>query len=142
MSEIVITLEDDGSQWLPYQKFDENNVFQGSQRAGSFTISRYCVEDGDPSIFAVMSQVVVTRCEYDWSRAQFMYQALSPHFRPVEIGEIPPEYLIVFHKDENGRVDSFEFKEAAPLYVCPACGKRGGFHENTCSNAEKAMSKE
>ena len=49
-------------------------------------------------------------------------------FRPVKI-EIAPKYLIIFHKDENRRIDSFEFKEPQPLSIYPACGGRNGFHK-------------
>lgn len=130
MSKVVITIESDGSQWLPYQTSGPNEGLPpGYHRAGTFSIPHELIEEGDPSVFAVMSQVVVVRCEHEWQRAKFIYHAFSPHFRPVATSEIVPEYLIIFHKDENRRIDSFEFKEPQPLSICPACGGRGGFHK-------------
>ena len=98
MSKVVITIESDGSQWLPYQTSGPNGDSAGYHRAGTFSIPHELIEEGDPSVFAVMSQVVVVRCEHEWQRAKFILPCVFSHFRPVATSEIVPEYLIIFHK--------------------------------------------
>lgn len=118
MSDVFITIEDDGSQWLPYQTSGPNaGLPPGVVRVGTFSIPHELIEKGEPTVFAVMSQVMVLRCEHQWTRACFVYEAYSPNFRPVELGVIPPEYRIIMHKDENGRVDRFYFEEVKAPYL-------------------------
>lgn len=126
MTEVVITLEDDGSQWLPYPAADPKvGCAVGHHRIGTFSIPDELVIEFDKTIFAVMSQVIVIRCEHNWSRGCFEYEAYSSHFRPCNMAEIPPKYMVIMHKDDVGRTDSFKFEEMKPVhgnvYSDPKC---------------------
>lgn len=77
-------------------------------------ISDDALENKDGVLLAIMSRLVVVRCEHLYASRAFEYYAYSPDFAPVEPGVIPPAYLVVVHT-VDGVVDSFEFVENTPV---------------------------
>lgn len=107
--EVYIALEDDGSQWLPFDSQPFINEEGGSRRAGILFIDHATIFD--PIVMAIMSQLVIVRCEYIFPKQQFEYIAYSRHFSEVPNGVVPPIYNVELHKNDQGRIDSFRFLE-------------------------------
>ena len=74
-------------------------------RVGSFSLSGELVEHNPAMVTAIMSQMVILKCEYDYFRSQFNYAAYSSLFRSLEEGEIDVRYDInVDSSLANGRL--------------------------------------
>ncbi len=115
MAEVMITTAEDGSRWVPCEQTDPNAGCEpGYSRVGKFTVESELVRRGEPLLFALLSQVIVLRCEHLYYKNQFEYVAYSSHFRPCHSAEVPPSYFIVAHQTD-GEVTGFEFKEATQL---------------------------
>lgn len=108
MPEIIT--ESDGLQWIPLQSEDVLSDIGGKHRAGRFTIDDRYLFCHARQVSAVMSQVVILRCEHDAMGGKFLYSALSSHFRSIPKGEIVPEYQIIFTM-KNGENNRLMFKE-------------------------------
>ena len=76
------------------------DVSNHRNRGGSFACSRAlvqsAVEGKDTGLFAqIMSQVIITKAEYDYVREQFNYTGYSPLFRELGANEIQPVYQFI-----------------------------------------------
>ncbi len=69
------------------------------QRRGRFCLKDDLIDRDISFIQKVMSQVIITRCEYIWLSHAFSYDAISPLFDLCPDKEIPPNY--VFSQDEG-----------------------------------------
>lgn len=82
-------------------------------RAGRLKIPRSAIED---EFFMtsirehVMSQLFIVRCEHEIMSDVFVYEAYSPHFRKLKVGETVPWYKVWISKSESGEIE-VEFKE-------------------------------
>ncbi|OUS73006.1 hypothetical protein B1748_23655 [Paenibacillus sp. MY03] len=70
------------------------------KRIGTFEITREFVLDAPDAVLAVMSKVIVVRCEFMYHKNTLEYQAVSPHFDEVPDIEIPPRYSVKFDIEE------------------------------------------
>lgn len=78
------------------------------RRIGRFYVDADVVDARPADVMAIMGRVIVTRCEYLYHRGAFMYEAMSPMFRPLEVGEMMPEYRLSVRKDGTVSADERE----------------------------------
>lgn len=75
-----------------------------SRRVGKFTIDTALIERAVENhhgpdaakLNALFSQVIIVRADYSWGDIAIEYQAYSPKFKEVELGESAPRYLLEF----------------------------------------------
>jgi len=69
-------------------------------RIGIFRIGRKLIEDNEAIVRAIMSRVIVVRCEHMYALDVFEYMAISNDFDEVPQGEIVPKYQILIGEGE------------------------------------------
>jgi hypothetical protein len=67
-------------------------------RRGKFAVKAEWLHRRSPFIQKIMSQMIVTRCEYLWSLQVFDYEAISPLFDLCPENQKSPDYQ--FFEDE------------------------------------------
>jgi hypothetical protein len=75
------------------------------RRAGRFRITQGFLTEGPREISMIMRRVIVVRCEHNFMVGVFEYEAYSMDFRPLEVGETPPEYTFTFRASDLGTVE-------------------------------------
>ncbi len=71
-------------------------------RYGKFRISIKLMEENPIIVMRIiMSNFLVTRAECIYGLGVIQYEAYSPLFRKIEVGERPPLYVIGFDEEEN-----------------------------------------
>lgn len=75
-------------------------------RYGKFSIDKKVIDSSDDLVMQIMGMCVILRAEFNYYKKAIDYIALSPHFEPIEMGTLIPEYNIIIHADE----DSFDIK--------------------------------
>lgn len=65
------------------------------RRFGQFHITARLLESEPAMVQALLSQVIVTRCEYHYDAGAFHYIAWSSDFMGILDGCAPPQYRIV-----------------------------------------------
>ena len=79
--------------------------FVNDNHIGKFRLpSNFDRQDEINDTLAVMSNVIVTKCEHLWHSIEFEYIAFSPLFDSVERYETPPEYIFVIECDDDGEI--------------------------------------
>jgi hypothetical protein len=76
---------------------------------GQFLIPRtYIVRDWT-KLLPLFSRMVVIKCQFDYARDSFLYEALAKDFEPIPMGEIPPEYEVIIETDRRGEIAGYTF---------------------------------
>ena len=70
------------------------------RRMGKFKIAEVMAQDDMATVFAIMGECFVTRCEHRWDSDVFEYLALSWQFRELSQGDAAPEYVWYKNKDD------------------------------------------
>lgn len=80
---------------------------------GRFTLLQADLLNMTDEVMAIQARVAIleTRSMYVHSSIEFL--AVGPDFRPVEPGELIPEYRPVFTSDPRGAIVHVEFVEVA-----------------------------
>jgi hypothetical protein len=76
-------------------------------RAGKFTLREDIVNNFPQDVMNIMSNCIITRCEFRWYSGHFEYEAVSPMFSEIESGQMMPEYEVIIAHDEV----TFKLKE-------------------------------
>lgn len=71
------------------------------RRVGRFRIGASLLRQEPASIAAVLSKMIVVRCEHLFAEGTFEYEAMSPLFGEVEPGFIIPHYDIWLEHDDK-----------------------------------------
>jgi len=61
-------------------------------------------------LLALFGRLIVLRCEYIFYSDMFEIQAYSPDFDIVPEGAIPPRYIAIITKDENGEIKEIKLE--------------------------------
>tara|TARA_B100000929_G_scaffold250256_1_gene209817 strand:- start:220 stop:477 length:258 start_codon:yes stop_codon:yes gene_type:complete len=80
---------------------------------GRFTLREADVVNMTDEVMAIQARVAIleTRTMYIHSSIEFL--AVGPDFRPIEPGELIPEYRPIFTSDPRGAIVHVEFVEVA-----------------------------
>jgi len=77
------------------------------RRFGRFHIATELVLTAHPAVTRIMGACSILRAEHNLMTNAVEYEAISFKFRPIDQGEIAPEYVWTMHKD--GSLDCTEF---------------------------------
>jgi len=83
------------------------NIYK-EHRYGYFKIPDSEIDDNPSDVMAIMAQVIILRAEHSYISQDIGYQAFSPHFDPVPLGELTPEYSFVISKNWMGKITNVE----------------------------------
>lgn len=72
---------------------------RAEHRFGRFYVDRMLIDDPPEVLEHVFRRVVVVACSYDYMSGCMVYDAYSPHFRPVAEAERAPTYEAIMHPD-------------------------------------------
>lgn len=80
---------------------------------GRFTLRQADILNMTDEVMAIQARVAIleTRTMYVHSSIEFL--AAGPDFRPLEPGELIPEYRPIFTRDPRGAIVHVEFVEVA-----------------------------
>ncbi|MCP4116472.1 MAG: hypothetical protein GY737_13890 [Desulfobacteraceae bacterium] len=82
------------------------------KRRGIFTLDIRFMRSEPEVISKVMGNCVIWRAEAKYLSEQVVYEATSPQFDPIELGEMMPEYDVIVHRtgQMDGTETTIEFK--------------------------------
>jgi hypothetical protein len=91
-----------------------------SMRRGRLAISASMIDELPYAVMEIMGKLIIVQAQYlvalrDDEESIVIYHALSPHFRPIGEGDMPPDYQIVVecepHKSGQPHGHEIGFRE-------------------------------
>ena len=83
---------------------------------GSFKVDGQILDQRADKLAEVLAMMrfVPVRCEFLWAEGRFEMVGLSPLFKPVDFASITPEYTIVCHNGDDGKLEKVTVELVTP----------------------------